>query len=66
MGGILITLGSVGVLCASGVVVTTALRWFHMVEIDVSRGRKNKGGFGYTDSPHRDRLESINKRMKHE
>lgn len=45
MSGIILTLGSVGILCASGFGLSTALKWFHSYEVEVpsKKGKKRSG-----------------------
>lgn len=40
--GILTVFGSIGIVCASGVVVSSALRWFHSYEFDINELNKKK------------------------
>lgn len=61
MGGILLTLASAGVVCASGVAITTALRWFHTYKMDL---RSNKGGSSSPDFPYTSRVNELRKQMK--
>lgn len=69
MGGIVLMLGGVGVMCASGFVLTTALKWFHSYEVDIDGIRRNsqrakemqlnRGGFD-----HESRINNISKRIQ--
>lgn len=40
--GIIVVMGGVGVMCTSGFVLSTALKWFHTYEMDVSEVRDSK------------------------
>lgn len=66
MSGILVTFGGIAVLCTSGFVVTTALKWFHTYELDtrnLGKSKKNpqerRGGIG-----NESRINDIHKRAQ--
>jgi hypothetical protein len=42
LGGILLVGAGVGVVCASGIAVSTALNWFHTFEMDFEGRKKEK------------------------
>ena len=64
MTGIFLVLGGVGVMCSAGVAVTTALKWFHTFELDLSK--KEKKGRASGEHPHRERMENLSKRVRPE
>ncbi|AMQ66503.1 hypothetical protein BH753_gp021 [Bacillus phage Shbh1] len=62
MTAIILTLGSVGIMCASGFCVSTALKWFHTYEVDVSTLQKERE----IKSPIKERdskLKNLNRRI---
>lgn len=66
MNEIIVTFGGIAVLCASGFVVSTALKWFHTYEVDVDeikRGSKRKNIEHGGDS-HESRINNISKRLQ--
>lgn len=66
MGSVVVVLGGVGVICASGFVVTTALKWFHSYEVDIEslKGNKKRDNAGRRkDVSSHDRVDAISKRL---
>lgn len=66
MGSVITVLGGVGVLCASGFVVTTALKWFHSYEVDI-HSIKNKSTKDNANKRREalssDRVDAVSKRI---
>lgn len=40
--GILVTAGAIGVMCVSGIVVSTVFTWFSNIEIELPKKKKDK------------------------
>lgn len=57
MSGIITTFASIGVMCISGFAVSTALKWFHSYEYNISSNKK--GGVSNDN-----RINNISKRLK--
>ncbi len=72
MTGIVVVMGGISVMCASGFVLTTALKWFHSYEMDLDEIRKNKKRESRAASPssrgvnHEPRLNQVQKRLRSE
>lgn len=67
MFGVLTVLGSVGLICASGVAISSGLKWFHTYEIDItakmkeSKKAETKREVGGVD--HELRMENLHRRI---
>ena len=67
MFGIISVLGGVGLLCASGVGISSALRWFHNYDFDVtakmneSKNRKSHREIGGVD--HAKHMENLSRKV---
>jgi hypothetical protein len=64
MTGILLTLGSVGVVCAAGVGVSAALQWFHTFEPDFSKKSKPRVSTALEGGAQSDRINHLSQRAK--
>lgn len=69
MFGVISVLGSVGLICASGVVVSSALKFFHTYEFDVvakikeSKSHNDKKEVGGVN--HANHMENLSRKIKH-
>lgn len=61
MAGLLLTVGSIGVMFASGIAVSTAMTFLHNFEIDVNKKDKNKNLGGRR---HDSKINDLSKRIK--
>lgn len=67
MFGVISVLGSIGLICASGVAISSGLRWFHSYELDITAKMKEskkvetKKEAGGVD--HELRMENLHRRI---
>lgn len=64
MTGIVLTVGSIGLVCAAGFGIATGLQWFHAIEIDPRKRKSEKPHKERSGSSHSDRINSLSKRLK--
>lgn len=61
MTGIILTMGSAGLMCAAGLGLSTALKWFHSYDPDLSKKHRRDVSL---DDPHEEHINSIRKRIR--
>lgn len=70
MTGIVVVVGGISMMCASGFVLTTALKWFHSYELDLGRTKNNKRESRAVSTGrgagHESRINQVQKRLRSE